>query len=254
MMSDRFRNYLDSMVYTCIHLTGDYPIITYSAVARVACFFMVIAAVGVVSVFSALIANGFTQIVQSKSKAKRGNKSAFSLDDGEEGGDWYEYQLSLLKKSKRDPPPSRFGPVVDQWQVKVNEFLNGQEDAITCAKRWTPLSSFARALMLLIIIANVLAVILESVPEIDRAVGNEPGNVFDVFEEFSVFVFATEYALRLFSARKNRNALFSPWVYGESLMPFLVGGLTDFLCGLNPQRIRVDVPFLLRSHNVLWDS
>jgi hypothetical protein len=46
-----------------------------------------------------------------------------------------------------------------------------------------------------VIIANIIAVLLEIVPTIDRAVGNNPGNFFDVFEAFSVFVFATEYIL-----------------------------------------------------------
>jgi hypothetical protein len=35
----------------------------------------------------------------------------------------------------------------------------------------------------------VFAVILESVPEIDRAVGNSEGNLFDVFEAWSVLFF-----------------------------------------------------------------
>ena len=57
-MMDRYQNFFDSMVYTGIHLTGDYPIITYSWPSRFTNFFMVIAAVGVVSIPSALIASG----------------------------------------------------------------------------------------------------------------------------------------------------------------------------------------------------
>lgn len=216
-MSDRFKSFMDSMVYTCIHLTGDYPIITYKLAARFACFFMVIAAVGVVSVFSALIAEGFTQIARSKSKENWEGDGFLSQIDTDVGGDWYEYQLNMLKVHKTCPPASRFGPVVDRLQIQVNNFLNGHEDADLGTTVWTPSSLTFRAFMMIIIIANVAAVVLESVPEIDKKVGNQPGNFFDVFEAFSVFIFAIEYSLRLFSAQKNRNALFSPLVYGKFL-------------------------------------
>jgi hypothetical protein len=74
-MSDRFQNFFDSMVYTGIHLTGDYPIITYSWSGRVVNFFMVIAAVGVVSIPSGLIASGFVEIVRSRNNKKRSSNS-----------------------------------------------------------------------------------------------------------------------------------------------------------------------------------
>lgn len=73
-MVNRFRTYFDSLDYTGMPLTGDYPIITYSLAARCLNFFMVIAAVGVVSVPSGLIANGFAEIVQTKSKARKDSK------------------------------------------------------------------------------------------------------------------------------------------------------------------------------------
>jgi hypothetical protein len=75
-----------------------------------------------------------------------------------------------------------------------------------------------------VIIANIVAVMLESVPSIDKAVGNDPGNFFDVFEAFSVMVFATEYILRLFCAPKNREALYSSFVYATTFF-----GIVDFL-------------------------
>lgn len=213
-MSNRFKSVIDSMVYTCIHLTGDYPIITYDLAARSTCFFMVIAAVGVVSVFSALIAEGFAQVAQSKSVESRKGGGHLQMDT-DSGGDWYEYRLNMLTVNQSSPPSSRFGPKVDHWQVQVNNFLNGQEDLNLTTKSWTPFSLAFRTFMMAIIIANVGAVILESVPSIDKKVGNLPGNFFDVFEAISVFIFATEYSLRLFSARKNRNALYSPLVYGK---------------------------------------
>ena len=65
-MSVRYENFFTSFPLTGIHLTGDYPMTEYGAAGRVVCFFMVIAAVGVVSVPSGLIASGFVEIVQSK--------------------------------------------------------------------------------------------------------------------------------------------------------------------------------------------
>jgi hypothetical protein len=174
-MDDRFQNFFDSMVYTGIHLTGDYPIITYSWPARFINFFMVIAAVGVVSIPSGLIASGFVQIVQSKNKAKRGESStAPAGHPGRAGDDWYEIQYRELEGV--DPPPSKFGAKVDTWQFAVNEFLNGKHDPDGGHTQWTTFSYGGRIFIFTVIISNVLAVLVESVPSIDKAVGNSAGN------------------------------------------------------------------------------
>jgi len=51
------------------------------------------------------------------------------------------------------------------------------------------------------------------VPTIDKAVGNEPFNFFDVFEAVSVLVFTVEFGLRLFSVSKDREHLYSQTFY-----------------------------------------
>jgi hypothetical protein len=66
--------------------------------------------------------------------------------------------------------------------------------------------------------------VAESIPTIDKAVGNDPGNFFDRFEALSVMVFATEYMLRLFCAPKNREAHFSSFVYATTFF-----GIVDLL-------------------------
>lgn len=217
-MMDRFQNYFDTAVYICIHLTGDYPIITYTWPARFICVLMVVAAVGVVSVPSGLLASGFVEIVQSKAKARRGN---LPVPEGNPGDDWYEFRLRQLQGTP--PPLSHFGPTVDNWQNAVNEFLNGKEDA-DGRVTFSAWSRAFRDFMFTIIVLNVLAVLLESIPAIDKAVGNGPGNFFDRFEAFSVMWFALEYFLRLFSARKNLEALYSPWVYATTFF-----GIVDFV-------------------------
>lgn len=218
-MVDRFQNFFDSMVYTGIHLTGDYPIITYSWPARFVNFFMVIAAVGVVSIPSGLIASGFVQIVQSKNKVKRGEDPI--SPGGRAGDDWYEIHYRTLEGV--DPPPSPLGPKVDEWQHAVNKFLNGTKISGSHTQ-WTRVSYASRVFIFAVIISNVLAVLVESIPRIDKAVGNQAGNFFDVFEAFSVMIFASEYILRLFCAPKNREALYSTFIYATTFF-----GIVDLL-------------------------
>jgi Ion transport protein len=195
------------------------PIITYSWPARIVNFCMIIAAVGVVAIPSGLIANGFVTIVQSKNKARRRESRALG---GRAGDDWYEISYRGLEGTR--PPRSRFGPVIDQWQYNVDEFLNGRkrEDGTT---EWPNTFAFAsRVFIFMVIIANVIAVLLESIPWIDKAVGNQQGNIFDRFEFFSVMIFALEYILRLFCAPKNREALYSSFVYATTFF-----GIVDLL-------------------------
>ena len=199
-MSDRFRNYFDSIPLTGIHLTGDFPLVQYCGLGRVVLFFVVIAAVGVVSIPSGVIASGFAEIVQSKTKGT-----------DHSGDDWYDIKYKELEG--QPPPPSRLGPQIDALQVKAKEYLDGSEDPSTGEVSRTKVSAAGRFLFFSLIIANVAAVILESIPEIDKAVGNAAGNFFDVFEAWSVLFFTIDYILRLFSARKSREALYSPWVY-----------------------------------------
>jgi hypothetical protein len=216
-MSYRFQNFFDSMVYTGVHLTGDYPIVTYSIAGRVVNFCMVIAAVGIVSIPSALIANGFVEMVRHRHRRRGASPSP----DAIAGDDWYETSYRELEGA--EPPISPFGPKVDAWQNAVNEFLNGKTLS-DGRKQYDSVAYVARGFIFTLIVSNVLAVLLESVPKIDQFIGNNPGNFFDRFECFSVLIFAIEYALRLFCAPKNREALFSTFVYATTFF-----GIVDFL-------------------------
>ena len=218
-MSDRFQNLFDSIYYTGIHMTGDYPIMTYTWPARFVNFFMVISAVGVVSIPSALIANGFVTLVQSKAKARQSGEQGPS--GGMEGDDWYEQRYRELEGTS--PPASSWDPKIDEWQVWVNEFLNGKPN-MDGHQRFTWWARATRIFIFSVILANVLTVLAESVPSVDKVVGNDPGNFFDVFEAFSVMVFASEYVARLFCAPKNRESLYSSWVYATTFF-----GIVDFL-------------------------
>jgi hypothetical protein len=128
----------------------------------------------------------------------------------------------------------------------VHEYLDGYLDTAGNKHRST-FSSFGRFAFFSLIIANVVAVVLESVPEIDLYVGNEKNNFFDAFEAISVTFFTIgklgyalifslhkciplilscppEYILRLIAARKSREALYSPWIYAITFF-----GLVDFI-------------------------
>ena len=154
--------------------------VQYGGLGRVILFFAVLAAVGVVAIPSGVIASGFAEIVESKSKTEK-------IASGNAGDDWFDIQYRQLEG--QPPPPSPLGPDVDTLQIMVKEYLDGRVDDTTGEVLRTQSSKIGRLLYFTLIIANVFAVILESVPEIDRSVGNSVGNSFDVFEAWSVLFF-----------------------------------------------------------------
>lgn len=180
--SVRYENFFTSFPLTGIHLTGDFPIIEYDGWGRIILFFCVVAAVGVVAIPSGVVASGFAEIVDSKNRnpeKSRGNTVA--------GDDWFDIRYRAL--DGKAAPRSIFGPTVDHWQYAVKEYLDGTLDPKTGHHSRTTWSKLGRFFFFVLIVSNVLAVILESVPEIDEAVGNQKGNFFDVFEAWSVLFF-----------------------------------------------------------------
>jgi len=211
-MSDRFTNFFDSFVYTGIHLTGDYPLIEYNTLGRIINFFIVVAAVGVVSIPAGLIASGFSELVEGR-VARNKSRSKTTAKRGNAGDDWYELRLAELQG--QDPPKSRFGPTCDDLQYVVHNFLNGDSGA-SLAFRW---------IMTTVTCGNVLVVVMESIPEVARYLDREiPFDVIGAFEMSSVAFFTVEYVLRLFSAPKNVQALFSSWTYATTFF-----GLVDLI-------------------------
>jgi hypothetical protein len=78
---------------------------------------------------------------------------------------------------------------MDQLQIAVHEYLDGKKNEETGVTERTLVSKIGRLSFFFLIMANVIAVIVESIPEVDRFIGNEPGNFFDVFEDISVLFF-----------------------------------------------------------------
>jgi len=210
-MSDRFTNFFDSFVYTGIHLIGDYPIIEYNTLGRIINFFIVVAAVGVVSIPAGLIASGFSEMIEGRVE-RRTRRTQSTAKRGHAGDDWYELRLEELQN--QDPPHSKFGPACDDLQFAVHNFLNGDSE-IALAFRWV---------MAAVTCGNVLAVVLESIPEVAKYLAEMEFDVVGAFEMASIAFFVAEYILRLFSAPKNIQALYSPWTYATTFF-----GLVDLM-------------------------
>ncbi|MEQ8195833.1 MAG: ion transporter [Rhodospirillales bacterium] len=85
-------------------------------------------------------------------------------------------------------------------------------DILEAGRRDTPFARAADIFLMALISLNVVAVILESIPEIETAYRNR----FYAFEAFSVLVFTAEYILRLWSCvDHDRDGRFRHPVWGR---------------------------------------
>lgn len=194
--ADRYSDAFAAMPFTFIHLTGDYPIIEYTLAGRVVCFFMVICGVGLVGIPTGIVADGFKQVVQDKT----GTGSALGA-----------YDLAYQKLGNTPAPREFMSDILDQSQTQINKFLNGRRTKNGIERG--PCSAAFNVVIFFLILGNVAAVMLESVPTIDQAIGNNAFNFFSVFETLSILIFTVEYCLRLFSVVKDKEHLFSRWCY-----------------------------------------
>jgi hypothetical protein len=67
----RYASVPHALTYTLIHLTGDFPLIKYTLGARVTCFFILVAAVEVMSVPAGLLCGTLTELLESQHEAQR---------------------------------------------------------------------------------------------------------------------------------------------------------------------------------------
>lgn len=172
-------------------MTGDFPIVNYDTWARVVCFFMVVIGVGLVSIPAGLIASGFSDVVEESQGA--------DTQVAENYGGW---EL---------PPNKPTSPCCDGLMQTVNDFLNAKEGA----------GKLFSNFIFLLIILNIFAVILETVPDINESWGE---NGFNLFEAFSVIVFTIEYLGRVFSVVKDPEHFYSRYFYCTTFF-----GVVDFI-------------------------
>lgn len=183
-MAARFKNIPNSMSYTLILLSGDYPLTGFTWPGRAVNLVMVVIAQAVVAIPTAITVAGFMKQIEADSKGD---------DDEEAEGDGEEDSNAAT--------PEHDGTSIGQ----LHAFLSGK-------------SSFAaRAFeygIATLIVLNILAVVLESIDEErSRRVGHLPGDrmlsesAYDGFELISIVVFTIEYVLRLMAAHKASDAV-----------------------------------------------
>ena len=77
----RFGSVPNSLQYTIVLLSGDFPIVCFTTAGRAVCSAIVIAAVGLVAIPSSLICDGFCELQQEQRKErKRKQAGVRSLD------------------------------------------------------------------------------------------------------------------------------------------------------------------------------
>lgn len=123
--------------------------------------------------------------------------------------DWFDIRYRELEG--QPAPRSMFGPFVDSLQENVHAYLEGKMNETTGMVERTTFSQLGRLAFLSLIIANVIAVVIESIPEADKYVGNQKGNAFDVFEVISVAFFTIgESSLNVLPAPPSLVSLTKP--------------------------------------------
>lgn len=195
--SIRYQNVFSSMGYVNIHLTGDYPIIDYNIWGRLVAFFMIVVGVGIVSIPSGLIADGFKTVVAEKMQ-------------GEDNTLLRDYDVQLRQLDDQAPREFQSG-VLNTLQEDLNTLLNGKKSRGKVERSFA--SDMLNKAILVAILVNVACVLLESVPSISRTVGNNHGNIFDTLELLCVILFSFEFFARLFSVTKDKEHLYSRWCY-----------------------------------------
>lgn len=201
----RYNSGFAAFPFTLIHLTGDFPIIEYSPAGRVVCFIMIIIAVGLFAIPAALLADGFVTVLKTKT------------EEGEADGTWE------IERRKLDGPPP-VPPINEGWfdelQIQINSLLNGKRRSMNSKVKRTIASTILNTFILILIVVSVVCILVESVPSINQSYGD----ALEVFEVFTVLVFTIEYALRLFSASKDIEHLYSRWYYATTFF-----GIVDLL-------------------------
>lgn len=184
-MAKRFKNIPNSLSYTLILLSGDYPLTGFTWPGRAVNFVMVVIAQAVVAIPTAITVAGFMKQIEANTE---GDEDEGADGDGEED-------------NGNAVVPGDDGTTLGQ----LHAFLSGKTSLAARA--------FEYGIATLIVL-NILAVVLESIDEQRSGrVGSVPGDrmlsehVYDGFELFSIIIFTVEYVLRLLAAHKASDAI-----------------------------------------------
>eukprot|EP00605_Chrysophyceae_sp_TOSAG23-4_P002983 GSChrysophyteH1.ASY1.ANO1.3286.1 assembled CDS len=230
----RFRNALSSLQYSGVLLTGDYPLVDFSPYGRIICSIAVVVAVGIVAVPASILAGAFVDLLQEQAETKSkksGNPSAFQalIKDAME----HSKELRGLDSSTGEQP---FFAKLCIWK---NNRHTDHENSHLCGISGVAYKGF----LLKLVFANIIAVILESIPEFAEML---PHQYWQSFEAVSVLFFTVEYLIDVGSAKYDPAFGFSRWQFMNSFMgrvdilsiipfyaqtiiiPFFFGGNSDY--------------------------
>ena len=231
--SKRFRNALSSLQYSAVLLSGDYPIVDFSLTGKLCCACAVIIAVGVVAVPASVLAGAFVSLLQEQAEERR--KARFEAAS--------KMQNIFLKNKSKNAKKAGTGEVMFakavKDAVKNSAVLRGLDSSLDqqplgarlCIWKNNRLGAADSAIfgvtgvaykkfMMKLVGWNILAVVLESIPEVQSMV---PHFIWQGFEAISVLFFTLEYAFNILSARYDPRWNFSRWEYITSFV-----GMADY--------------------------
>jgi len=251
----RFRNALSSLQYSGVLLTGDYPLVDFSPYGRIICSIAVVVAVGIVAVPASILAGAFVDLLQEQAESRRSARyeAAVKLQS---------IFLNRKAKSKKSGNPSAFQALIKDAMEHSKELRgldssNGEQPFFAKLCIWKNnrhtdhenshlcgISGVAyKGFLLKLVFANIIAVILESIPEFAEML---PHQYWQSFEAVSVLFFTVEYLIDVGSAKYDPAFGFSRWQFMNSFMgrvdilsiipfyaqtiiiPFFFGGNSDY--------------------------
>ena len=203
-----FRSALSSLQYSAYVLTGKYALENLTVSGQVASCIGLVLSVCISAVPASLFASSFVDLLKDETTALRAAKLRLAL--------------KLQRLFRRQHKLSYFGGIVrnivEKQYKKKRHFLgkicdwkNGHSTS----------AQFTRAIILVLIILNVLAVLLQSMDTVATSV---PDVYWNSFELFSVVVFSVDYIANVLLSAYDVN-----WSFSRKKMIFSSFGIADLL-------------------------
>lgn len=212
IMAERFRDVPNTLQYDLILLTGDYPIVDFTTGGKLINILQILVAVGVVAVPSGLIAGGFTEVLEAAREEKRSRRRAAAVVLQRTARAHLAVKAGAQQKAVTSAAKQRWTKAMNALDALRRERAERKErewnESSALGKARTIVFNFVsgatslghgfRIFIAALICGNVVAVLLESEPDIGGT--DKYDRAFNLFEAFSVIVFTTEYIMRLATA------------------------------------------------------
>eukprot|EP00397_Hematodinium_sp_SG-2012_P001397 GEMP01001399.1.p1 GENE.GEMP01001399.1~~GEMP01001399.1.p1 ORF type:complete len:1177 (+),score=258.16 GEMP01001399.1:112-3642(+) len=208
-MGARYHTILQALPYTLVHLTGDYPLVDYTLGAKAVLAVSMLVAVGVVSVPAGILASGYTSELRLfRQEQREMKKNAATVIEK-------AVHSHIMRRRMRKV----ISVAVDTERENERLAKNAERENKSIYRAHLFLEKETRAgqlfamIIVFFIITNVIMVLLESMKPTPFH-----QHVFEVFEMVSVFVFTTDYLIRLWTAAVNKTYGCSRPLYAFSFM------------------------------------